>query len=81
MGTEWTLAAPASGVPTGTALNAGWRNFAVGMTGTLLRRSATEWTVLPDELPGKNHLYGVAGFGDEIFVVGSAGTIWRYLDR
>ena len=77
---QWTLAAPA-GI-SGVSLNTGWRNFAAGQTGKILRRGATDWLAFPnEETPGNNDLYSMAGAGDEVFVVGAAGTIWRYKDN
>lgn len=42
-----------------------------------MRRDGSSWSSNETE-PGSNELFAVDGAGSEVFVVGTAGAIWRY---
>jgi hypothetical protein len=69
----WVNASPSSA---DVSLFAGWGRTVVGNQGTILRHDGNAWIVEP-QTPTTNTLLGVSGAGNETFIVGDGGLIFR----
>jgi hypothetical protein len=69
----WVTASPSTvDIP----LYAGWGGTIVGGQGTILRHDGTAWTV-EAQTPTSSSLFSVSGAGNETFIVGDGGLIFR----